>query len=98
MLTQAEDLVTVRNALHHFTPQTHTSGAPETNATFERLKGLALNPWASHNNAIFPDRLLCHACAAWGVETSIAFVTEFSDKVGIARAHERLPCNPSPRA
>jgi hypothetical protein len=95
LLSDARDLVALRNELIHFRPKTITAGTPNTQPTYERLKRLARNPWASPNNAIFPDRLLCHACAAWGVETAIAFVNSFSAKIGTAPWHGELPCDPS---
>jgi hypothetical protein len=97
LLGRAEDLVTLRNTLHHYVPETVTIGAPYTNPIFERLKALALNPWAAEN-AIPLDRLLCHACAGWGVDTAISFVTAFAEAVDVPALAPRVsPCDLSPR-
>jgi hypothetical protein len=93
----AQDLMRLRNDLHHFKPRTVALGVVGEQRGYDRLQRLAQNPWMSPNNPIFPDRLLCHAAAAWAVDSAIALVSEFSNRIGIASAHERLPCDRNPR-
>jgi hypothetical protein len=47
------------------------------------------NPFVHESTAFLPYRCLSYGCAAWSVTTSITFVNEFFEKLGIGRRIEK---------
>jgi len=92
-----EVLIRLRNALIHYEP------TDEPELIFEddkykppdgehklakALRGrFPLNSLAAPNHPYFPDQILGYGCAAWAVNTSIAFADEFAQRLGSDLSH-----------
>lgn len=79
------ELARLRNALVHYEPEWVPMASTGEVHKFERsLKGkFALNPLAPPENPYYPDKVLGHGCAAWAVESSMAFTDAFVERLGI---------------
>ena len=82
-MTDTDNLRRLRNALVHYKPEWDTELKEHRNLE-DRLDGrFPLNPYAHSNYAFFPKKCLGHGCAAWAVETSVAFLEEFFDRMNL---------------
>lgn len=83
-----KSLSLLRNALIHYEPEwiTHPISNPKiiSHKFEESLKGkFKNNPLVSDVNPFYPDKVLSHGCAEWGVKSSIEFVDKFFKKTGL---------------
>jgi hypothetical protein len=83
-------LIRIRNALVHYEPREQLICEPASiRDKMERFrecdfKGkFDFNPLASAGGPFFYDKCLGHGCAEWSIKSSIAFVEEFSKRMGI---------------
>jgi len=76
-------LIKLRNALVHFKPEWHDE--QELHRKIEgRLKGrFAINPAIGENGVFFPQQCMSYGCTKWTVNTSLAFMKDFSERSGL---------------
>lgn len=77
-------LIKLRNALVHFKPEWHDE-QKEHRKLGERLRGeFALNPFITEGTGVlFPQRCMSYGCAKWAVDSTLAFMKEFSERMGL---------------
>jgi hypothetical protein len=89
-------VVTLRNELVHFKPQ--SLGGDVEHKLARRLRGKfpenrlmdgSGNPW-------FPDKCLGHGCAEWAVNSIVRFADEFFAKINVEPNYRRIEFNPLP--
>ena len=81
-------LVKLRNALVHYEPEwvpLDSAKQPGDEHAFEKqLAGkFPVNPLAPDENPFYPDKVLGHGCAAWGIRSAMDFMDSFKDKLGL---------------
>lgn len=87
-------LITLRNALAHYKLATKTVRAQsEQRARGELERDLKQyfpdhdksghNPMTGLNNAYIPDRVIGHAVAEWSVQTAVAFLEHFRERLSV---------------
>jgi hypothetical protein len=76
-------LIKLRNALVHFKPEWHDE--QELHRKIEsRLKGrFEINPTIDENGVFFPQQCMSYGCTRWAVNTSLAFMKDFSERSGL---------------
>ncbi|MCX6355103.1 MAG: hypothetical protein NTZ78_09405 [Candidatus Aureabacteria bacterium] len=90
-------LIKIRNALMHYEPVPELIGEKSR----EKVKGIArceeafrgrfdFNPLTGIGNPFFPDKCLGFGCAEWAVKSCIAFVDDFSSRMGIESKFRRV--------
>ena len=90
-------LVDLRNALVHFEPVTQVTRSAqnpkERHSLESALKGRFLETplFANTANPFYPDRCLGHGCAAWAVNRSQIFATEFFRLIDVRQHSGRDP-------
>lgn len=102
-------LTRLRHFLVHY--QTESISTPQQRRKVARdieqtLKGQHFEPnrFIAAGNPFLPDRCLGYGCAKWAVDSSLAFVDEFNDRMGLPANYERvreelaLPILPKGRA
>lgn len=93
----ASFLVTLRNALTHYEPESilaHTSDPSpvEEPHRFEKLlKGkFAANALAAPSDPFWPKQCLGHGCAAWAVASVVAYADAFYERMGIQPTYNHV--------
>lgn len=83
-------LVAVRNELVHFHPEWHDEQERHRRLG-ERLKDrFELSPFISEKTGVlFPQRIVSHGCTKWAVQSSLAFMECFAEKVGLPSRFEQ---------
>jgi hypothetical protein len=89
-------LARLRNEFVHFEPtwsihSSQPSGPPQSDSNkFEKaLRGMfPENRLTGSGNAFFPDKLLGHGCAAWAVESALAFADNFWSGINAVPQYE----------
>lgn len=90
----AADLITLRNALVHFAPETVVSDSTKDRGDeahrFDRtFRGrFPDNPLISVGNPFWPDKCLGYGCANWAVEAVQALVDDFYTRLGSSQPVE----------
>jgi hypothetical protein len=87
-------LIKLRNALVHFKPEWHDEQI-EHRKLGERLRWkFALNPFIPEGTGVlFPQRCMSYGCAKWAVESSLAFMKAFSERMGVPFRFEKFQGN-----
>lgn len=86
---QSMDLVRrIRNYFVHYDPETievSQDGSPNTSIGKSlETKDFRLNPaWEDEQAPLFPHKALSYGLAKWAVESSIEFMEEFYDRLGV---------------
>ena len=91
----AHFLIKLRNALVHYEPEwvaADSTVGPGDHHQMERLlRGrFAENPLTAGGNPFFPDKVLGHGCAAWAVNSALAFAERFFAELGASPAHAKV--------
>jgi hypothetical protein len=83
-------LIKLRNALVHFKPEWHDE--QELHGKIEsRLKGrFEINPAIGENGVFFPQQCMSYGCTKWAVNTSLAFMGNFSERSGLPYRFEKF--------
>jgi hypothetical protein len=83
-------LVTVRNLLVHFRPE--SSGPDEPQKLLKQLKSknISVNPFSGAGSAFFPEKCLSAAFAQWSVDVSVAYADEFFRKLNVTPNYQRV--------
>jgi hypothetical protein len=77
------DLVLLRNALVHFSPEWDTDQVRHAEL-HTSLKGkFTTSPFVGPNDVFFPKRCMSHGCAAWAVRSARDFGDKFADLLGV---------------
>jgi hypothetical protein len=84
-------LIKLRNALVHFKPEWHDE-QKEHLELGKQLRGkFALNPFIREETGVlFPQRCMSYGCAKWAVESSLAFMKAFCERMGFAFRFEKF--------
>lgn len=86
----AVDVLNLRNALVHFTPEwSPASGVHRFDSFKSKFEDNRL--MRGSGNAYFPDKCLGAGCAAWAAKSSRSFVDAFHEKLGIRPNYQRSP-------
>jgi hypothetical protein len=82
---EVDSLIQLRNALVHYKPEWDTDQNAHRRIQ-ERIESyrFELNPFTGPNDAFFPKKCLGHGCAEWAVNSGVAFINEFFDRLGLA--------------
>jgi hypothetical protein len=87
-------LIELRNALMHYEPKDVVSpprNQQERHKFEKALKGrFPKNPFMGRGNAFYPDKCLGHGCAAWAVGSSVDFIDQFCEKIGIEPTYRSI--------
>jgi hypothetical protein len=79
-----ELLISLRNALVHFDPETTSQVGTSAGNIEKRLQGkFPLNPLTGRKTPFFPERCMSAGCAKWAVESSIKFADEFCSRLDL---------------
>lgn len=90
-----KQLIKIRNVLMHYKPQmivqsSNIDSIPITKKfndlnfhSLESANKFLQNPLFEGGNAYFPDRCLGHGCAQWAADSSLKFVQQFYNKLGV---------------
>jgi hypothetical protein len=77
-------LITLRNALVHFDPETTSQPGTSAGNIEKRLQGkFTLNPLTGSKTPFFPERCMSAGCAKWAVESSVKFADDFCARLGL---------------
>jgi hypothetical protein len=89
-------LIKLRNALVHFKPEWHDE--QELHRKIEgRLKGrFEINPAIGENGVFFPQQCMSYGCTRWAVNTSLAFMKNFSERSGLPYRFENFTSRITP--
>ena len=85
-------VIKLRNELIHFKPVWQEHGPRDMKDQTKWEKSLsnqfAVNPLAGAANPYFPDKMLGHGCAAWCIDSVLAFSDQFWQSVGVTPIYE----------
>jgi hypothetical protein len=89
-------VIKLRNWLTHYKPRTLGEESPDK--LIDHIRGrFADNPLLERAGATwFPNHALSAGCAAWAVQSTHAFVDEFTQAIGSTRPHHRLKHDEEP--
>ncbi|MFT6420392.1 MAG: hypothetical protein ACJAWP_000612 [Porticoccus sp.] len=89
-------LIKLRNALVHFKPEWHDE--QELHRKIEgRLKGrFDINPAIGENGVFFPQQCMSYGCSMWAVNTSLAFMENFSERSNLPYRFEKFASRINP--
>ena len=78
-------LIALRNALVHFQPEWHHQQKQHKHLK-ECLKAkFELSPFITQDSGVFfPQRFVSHGCTKWAVQSSLTFMKDFSDRLGLS--------------
>lgn len=84
-------LIKLRNALVHFKPEWHDEQIEHLRLG-ERFRGkFALNSFISEGTGVlFPQRCISYGCAKWAVESSLAFIKAFCERMELSFRFEQF--------
>ena len=89
-------LTMLRNFLVHYETEFISTPEKRRQRAQDLEKALQLQHFepnrfmAAAGNPFLPDRCLGYGCAKWAVESSLAFVDEFNDRMGLRANYERV--------
>lgn len=90
-------LIALRNTLTHYIPEWILANSPthieekSFHKIEKRLQGkFDPNPFIDGNKPFYPHRCISHGCAAWGVNTGIAFVDQFYKRMAMTSSIKAL--------
>jgi len=87
-------LVQLRNALVHYEPnwQEHESIAKDAHRLEKIMKSRIsiCNKLTGGPNPFYPDKLLGYGCAKWAVETSVNFINNFCNDIGVLPPYQNI--------
>lgn len=89
-------LIKLRNALVHFKPEWHDE--QELHRKIEgRLKGrFETNPAIGNNGVFFPQQCMSYGCTKWAVNSSLAFMKDYSERSGLPFRFEKFAAHLKP--
>ncbi len=76
-------LVTLRNALVHYKPEWDTDLKEHKKLESYLKSRFSISPFSHVNDAFFPKKCIGHGCAAWSVLTTVNFINEFYNRLGL---------------
>ncbi len=80
-----DDLMQLRNALVHFKPEWTTESGEHHKLEARLIRKFTANPFAPKAAEFFPRRCLSHGCAAWAVDSVLAFIDEFENRLQLGQ-------------
>lgn len=78
-------LISIRNELVHFHPEWHDEQDRHKKLGQKLLYRFELSPFISEDTGavVFPQRFVSHGCTKWAVESALAFMESFANRVGL---------------
>lgn len=83
LFQNAAALVDMRNRLVHFRPEWNDDSGKHKKVGELLANRFQRSPFVSVNAPLFPIGCMCHACLKWAIETSLGFMKEFSERMGL---------------